>query len=66
VRNVRQVCDGGLLGAMFRDVEMDDSAALVREQNQHEQHPACQSGYREEIHRHERVDMISQKRAPGL
>ena len=53
-------------GRMFRDVEMDDSAALVGKQDQHEQHPARQSGDREEIHRHQRADMIGQKRPPGL
>ena len=48
---------------MFRDVEMDDSAALMGEQDQH---PARHSGDGEEIHRHQRADMIGQKRSPGL
>jgi len=53
-------------GGMFRDVETNNSSALVREQDKHEQHAACQGGDREEIHRHQRGDMIGEKGPPRL
>ena len=51
---------------MFRDVDVDDSPPLVRQQHQHEQHAARQGRHGEEVHRHQRGDMIGQKGPPRL
>ena len=39
---------------MFRDREMDDSSAVVREQDEDEQHAASEGRDREEVHRDQR------------
>jgi hypothetical protein len=51
---------------MFRDVDGDDSATLVREQDHHKQHSAREGWHGEEVHRYQRGDMIGQKGPPRL
>jgi hypothetical protein len=51
---------------MFRDVDVDHSPALVAEQDQDEEHAARECRHGEEVHRHERGDMIGEKRPPRL
>jgi hypothetical protein len=51
---------------MFRDVEVNDSPALVAEQDQYEEHTAGEGRHGEEVHRHKRGDMIGQKGPPRL
>jgi serine/threonine protein kinase len=51
---------------MFRNVDMDDSPALVAEQDQDEEHTAGQGRHGEEVHRHQRGDVIGEKSPPCL
>jgi hypothetical protein len=51
---------------MFRDVDVDNSPALVAEQDQDKEHAAGEGRYGEEVHRHERGDMIGEKRPPRV
>ena len=45
-------------GRMFSNCHLDDTASLMREENQHEQHAACQCRHREEVHRNQRGQVI--------
>ena len=53
-------------GGMFRHVEVEDTPAMVAEDDQDEEHAQASGGDREEIDGDQVADMVGQERPPGL
>ena len=55
-----------LLRGMFGNVEVHDISPFMPEHHKHIEHPKRGSGHGEKIHGGQILDMVVQKRAPGL
>jgi hypothetical protein len=53
-------------GGMLGDVEVQDPAPMVREDDQDEEHPQLSGGNGEEVDRDQIPDVVGEERAPGL
>src|SRR5262249_600227 len=55
-----------LLARMIRHVEVQHTAAIMRQDNENKQYPEGRSRHSEEIHRGHLLHVICQKSSPGL
>ena len=63
---VHGLLSGPSRGGMLGDVEVEDPAPMVSEDDQDEEHPQLSSGHSEEVDRDEIPDVIREERPPGL
>ena len=63
---VHDLLSGPHRGRMRGDVEVQDSAPMVSEDDQDKEHPQLSGGNGEEVDRDQVPDMVREERAPGL
>ena len=61
-----QLLGGPRGGGVLRDVDVHDAAAVVRHQDEHEEHAARQRRDGEEIHRDDGGEMVGEEGPPRL
>jgi len=57
---------GPLGGGMLGDIEMNDAPAIMSQNKKNVQDPESNGGYHEEVHGHQLIDVIFEKRPPWL
>ena len=65
-KSVHDLLSGLLRGRMRGDVEVQDSAPMVSEDDQDREHPKLSGGNGKEVDRDQVPDMVREERAPGL
>ena len=63
---VQELRCGPLGGRMFRDIEMNDASAIMSKNKKHVQDPETQGRHYEKIDGCQLLDVVFQKRPPGL